>query len=188
MNLNLNIYFFLFLAVFTIRNLLEKVLNHKKENKNNLKNKGTVSLILFIVSYIVSGIAVGILLLIDSSVNIYLYLIGIFIFIFAFLDRILTLKVIGDSYSQSIEPISESRLITSGIYSIIRHPLYIFYAFEMIGLLMIKFNYISFCALIIYILAVEYRTKREELLLYNKYGEKYVNYRKITKKYIPYIY
>jgi len=188
MQLDLNIYFFCFIALLTIRNFAELFIKPKKEEKYEAKRKGIISLIFFVISHMVSGVAVVFYLLINSKVNLYLYLVGMSTFLLAFLGRILTLRKIGDSYTQFIEPVPGAPLVTSGIYSIIRHPLYMLFGVEIVGFVIIRFNYISLAALIIDIITTLYRVRKEEILLYNRFGEEFVNYQKRTKKLIPFVY
>lgn len=188
MKLDFNIYFFCFVALFIIRNATESFVKPKKEKKYEAKRKGAISLMLFVISHMVSGVAVGFYLLINSKVNLYLYLAGISAFLLAFLGRISTLRRIGDSYTLFIEPVPGGPLVTSGIYSIIRHPIYALFALEMVGFVIIRFNYVSLAALIIDLIATLYRVREEEILLRDRFSEEFVNYKKRTKKLIPFVY
>ncbi len=188
MIVNWNIYFSCFVILFTLRNFTELFIKPKKAYNYKISSRSLISSIIFVLSYMISGIATGFFLLICNRVNVYLYILGIFIFIVGYFGRIFALKKIGNNYSQFIEPVDGILLVNSGVYSIIRHPLYMFFGLEMVGFIFIKFNYISLFMLIIDFINTFYRIKKEEYLLTNIFKEKFINYKKRTKKIIPFVY
>ena len=84
---------------------------------------------------------------------------------------------LGDSFS--ITPQAQA-LVTSGIYSKIRHPVYVFSAIAIAGLLLyIQMPWL--CLLLIPIATLQVRRARaEERVLTEKFGEAYVKYKKET--------
>ncbi|MBI2355805.1 MAG: isoprenylcysteine carboxylmethyltransferase family protein [Candidatus Doudnabacteria bacterium] len=71
-------------------------------------------------------------------------------------------------------------LITRGLYSKIRHPIYVFSTLAFLGIALML-NNIYFYAFWIGLLLVEiYRARREEQLLIEKFGQAYLDYRKQT--------
>ena len=182
-NLQINVYFILFITVFTVRNLLELRIIPKVKSRG----KGEISLLMFAILFFAAGISVGYYLLIATSVNILLFISGLIIFVSFHTARLVCVKKMGQSYSQLITPGKEATLITSGIFSIIRHPLYFFYVFELTGLLLIKFNLIAMVAVVMDIIITLLRIRHEERLLIEKYGNAYITYREKTWKLIPYL-
>lgn len=176
-------YFIVFAVVFSIRNIAEVLIVPKPKNKGS----GQVTLLLFVILYFTAGLSVGFYILADSIINPYLFWFGILIFLLFFLLRIIAIKKMGSTYSQLIQPNNDAKLITTGFYKKIRHPLYSFYFLEMMGLLLIKFNYIALSAVIIDLIVTLFRIKTEEKLLIEKYGDDYKNYKTKTWKLIPFI-
>jgi protein-S-isoprenylcysteine O-methyltransferase Ste14 len=176
-------YFVIFLVVFTIRNILEITIIPKPQSKG----EGRSSLIIFSLLYFMVGISVGYNLWIANSVISLLFITGTIIFLSSHIIRILCIKKMGKSYSQLITPNSDFVLITSGIHSHIRHPLYFFYLLELLGLTIIKFNYIALATVVTDVLVTLIRIRNEEKLLIDKYGNEYIAYKKKTWKLIPFL-
>ena len=84
---------------------------------------------------------------------------------------------LGESFS--ILPQSKS-LITSGIYSKIRHPLYICSIVATFGLcLMYKAVWVYIVWLLLIVLQI-FRATKEEKILENKFGNEFLNYKRST--------
>ena len=172
-----------FLSVFTIRNILEILLIPKGKSRG----KGKVSLLMFAILFFATGISVGYGLLVKTPINNVLSVTGLSVFVVFHTLRLICVKKMGIAYCQLITPAQNATLITSGIFSIIRHPLYFFYVFELAGLLLVKFNFIAVIAVILDVVITLLRIGKEEKLLLEKYGGQYVNYRENTWKLIPYL-
>lgn len=179
--------FILFAALFTIRNIIESILNPKK-NPYSKGKEGRFSLSILVISFLVSGISTGYFLIVTERVNLYFHITGLLIFVAAFLMRRVSINTLGDSYNYSIEIGPENQLVTSGVYSLVRHPIYLFYIVEMIAFLFIRFNYISLITLILVIVTTFYRINREDKLLAAVFKKEFETYRNKTKKLIPFIY
>lgn len=180
-------YFIIFVAIFTTRNIIDLLIG-PKSNPYARGEKGRFSLLVLAVSFMVSGISTACFLLLNRSVNLYSYFIGLFLLMATYLGRRLTVNALGKNYSYSVEVFPDHELITSGIYSVIRNPLYLLNLVEMIAFVFIKFNYVSLIALIPGIIATLYRIKEEEELLSTIFGEQFRTYRGRTRKLIPFVY
>lgn len=176
-------YLIIFIVIFTLRNFVEFFLIPKPA----AKGRGTGSLVLFYVLYLVLAISVAWHLLTDVSVNVLSFIFGLLIFVLFHIFRLISVRKMGRSYSQAVAPTDQGGLITTGFYSVIRHPIYLFYVLEMTGLMMVKFNYIALCAVLIDLVVTLYRIRDEEALLIQKYGDNYLAYKAKTRKLIPYI-
>jgi protein-S-isoprenylcysteine O-methyltransferase Ste14 len=186
MELNVNIPFAAFLSIFIVRNAVESFIKPKAVRK--VSKDGKVSLLILSIAYIVSCASVGFLLLKNGRMNLWIFVSGVVLIGIAYIGRVVALKTIGSSYSQSITPISNSPLVTSGMYSTVRHPLYMFYIVEMLGLLLLKVNALSLLALVLVIGAAVYRVEKEERLLLEAFGGTFAEYKRATNKLIPYLY
>ncbi|MDP8305191.1 MAG: isoprenylcysteine carboxylmethyltransferase family protein [Candidatus Chlorobium antarcticum] len=84
-------------------------------------------------------------------------------------------------------PVEHSRLITTGIYSLVRHPLYSSQLFLATGWAVFSLS-LSHLLLTLFALAFfSFKASREEKWLTLRHPE-YANYRKRVKKFIPWIY
>lgn len=184
LNYSIHIYFLIFIVLVTIRNIFEVVVLPKEK----FKIQGLFTILLFIIFYFTALVFTGYSLFFKQNCNLILYFLGIVIFSIAFIFRLLFALQMGDSYSQSISPKLNGELVTSGIRSIIRHPLYLLYFFEICGLVLMCVTRIGIICIIADCIVTIYRIQIEEQLLIKKYGELYKNYKLKTWKLIPYLF
>lgn len=181
--IHINIYFLIFVTIFTLRNIVDLVAVKKPSSKG----EGFASLLAFIMFFYITGFSVGFYLFIDEAVNNIFFVAGLFSFMIFYTLRIITIKKMGASYSQFITPNDQSSLITTGFHSVIRHPLYLFYCMELLSMLVVRFNYIALAGIVGDIVITLFRIKKEEELLVKKFGDEYTSYQKQSWKLIPYI-
>lgn len=84
---------------------------------------------------------------------------------------------LGKSFS--ITP-KASELIQTGIYSKIRHPIYVGFSITGIGLAILTHSNLLILLSILAVLSSFIRANLEEKKLVEKFGEKYLNYKKST--------
>ena len=95
---------------------------------------------------------------------------------------------LGMLESSRLRIVEGQRLVTSGVYRYIRHPLYLGEIARNIGVPLF-FN--SFTGLIVILLGNLFLLMRiniEEEMLIEEFGDEYIEYRKRTKKIIPFVY
>jgi protein-S-isoprenylcysteine O-methyltransferase Ste14 len=90
----------------------------------------------------------------------------------------------ANCYEYQVKPKQE--LVTSGIYSLIRHPLYSGIAFFFIGSELIVQSYLIFFYCFAFLAAYK-QASLEEHMLTAHFGEKYRTYMKRTKRFIPFV-
>lgn len=182
------IYSYIFIGLYCARNLLEFLIKPGKKGKPcRGEKKGSVSLCFLIGGHIGSGASVSYALYLYSYDSLLLYVIGIVVFAMSFLGRIVAVKELGPNYSQYIECNDRGFLVTTGAYSKIRHPLYLFYILEMVGFIVTKYNIVSLLALGIVIITTLHRITAEEKALLYRFGDEFEKYRQKTKKLIPFL-
>lgn len=81
---------------------------------------------------------------------------------------------------------SKQELVTHGIYAFIRHPLYSGIALFLIGSELLVQSYLFYVYCFGFI-AANQQAKWEEQVLISHFGDKYRNYMKRTKRFIPFI-
>ena len=183
-NFTLSIWFIIYVIIITCANFFELSLRPKIKNSDK---SGKLSLMIFFFMFLTIVTITGFFLLTDSTINILWFVIGHIIFIGAFTFRFFGVKKMKKNYSQYIAPLPEATLLTNGMYSIVRHPNYLFYTLQLSGLMLIRPNFITFFCLIIDTIATIIRIKNEEKLLVAKFPE-YKEYQKNTKMLIPFLY
>lgn len=84
------------------------------------------------------------------------------------------------------DSIRNNQLVTTGIYGIVRHPIYAAFLYAITGLIFIANNLILLILPLIYWLILSLAmTKTEEKWLIDLYGDDYLNYSKKVNRFIP---
>jgi len=112
-----------------------------------------------------------------SIVLIFVGIIGLLVTAFTFKQKITVFP----------NPRENAILVYSGIYSIIRHPMYLFVTVLMVGYCLFLNAYNSLILCLFLLLFFDYKITKEEMYLRQRFPE-YSDYQKRTKKLIPYIY
>ena len=113
---------------------------------------------------------------------------GVLVFVAGFLIMGFAFLELGSSFTPVATPLEGGRLVTTGLYGFVRHPMYF-------GGILIAFGWSIFWGSLIGILLsfalgiiVDLKSKAEEKKLVHKYPE-YIAYKaKVVRKLIPYIY
>lgn len=102
---------------------------------------------------------------------------GMLIFVLAFFS-------FGDSWRIGIDQETAGKLVTGGIFSLSRNPIYV--AFDLIFMSVFLMNGTWFFLIfgLLAILAIHSQTLREEKFLAQRYGDAYERYRKRTPRYL----
>jgi protein-S-isoprenylcysteine O-methyltransferase Ste14 len=96
----------------------------------------------------------------------------------------LAYKKLGIYWSYPIEGISKKRkLITTGIYSQIRHPVYLSFNLFSIGYVLLQLDWILLAMYLIGAIGLYYQAIDEETILIEYFGAEYENYMKKTGRF-----
>lgn len=111
-------------------------------------------------------------------------IIGLATLMFAFVvfDR---MEFLGFKLPESNQ---DAKLIISGIYHYVRHPLYTGIFFLLLGLFLWKPSIAVILFSITTIVYIEIGSRLEEQKLIDYFGQSYIDYRKQAKRYFPFIY
>lgn len=180
--------FLIFAVLLAARIATELIINPRIRADAPFRGGEAVSLAVLTMSHSISMAAAGYYLYISTPHSPLLYVVGCSLFAIGFAGRVIGLRTLGASYSQKIDPLKDSALVTTGIYSVVRHPLYLFYAIEMAGILLVRPNYVSLTMLMLELAATGYRIENEEKALAAKFSDAHDEYRNKTKRFIPYLY
>ncbi len=101
------------------------------------------------------------------------------------LQAILTMRIGNFNIAPLNKP--DGQLITSGIYSVIRHPMYLAQWLAMVGLVADYFDWWRLMVLLILTLTLQIKLHFEERQLKQHFAG-YAEYTERTRKFIPYIY
>lgn len=154
--------------------------------KNNLKGR-----LIAAVQFSILIIAFALILfenkLYVKEINDSISLIGDILFVICILLFLAVLINFRQIITPNPVPLNSAKLITNGIYKYIRHPMYSIVLLMVLALIL-KYNsfYTSFLLPVIFLFFI-FKINFEEKQLIKKFP-KYLEYKKTSKKLIPFIY
>jgi protein-S-isoprenylcysteine O-methyltransferase Ste14 len=96
---------------------------------------------------------------------------------------------LGRNWSVSLEIRREHRLVTSGIYKRVRHPMYLAFLLGGLAQTLLLPNWVAGPAGLVGTMTLFlFRVGREERLMVQEFGAKYSAYMKSTKRVVPWLY
>lgn len=117
-----------------------------------------------------------------------LEILSIILSISGLMIAVIARRTLAGNWSHSLDVKKEHKLITTGVYSHIRHPIYTGVIMMLLATLII---FLSFGELLIFIflsLFFLFRIQKEESLMTKTFPKEYPKYKKRTKALLPYIY
>jgi len=93
---------------------------------------------------------------------------------------------LGRFWSDQLETLPQHRVIQSGPYAYVRHPLYSSYLVLTIGFFLATANWLVGALMLIYFLTVAARAWKEEAMLITRLGPAYQAYREKTRRFFPF--
>lgn len=97
------------------------------------------------------------------------------------------LQDLGDNLTPLPYPKDNGQLVRSGVYSLVRHPLYSSLVFAGLGWAIFQLSLSHLIATVILLIFLDIKARREETWLTQKYPE-YTDYQQRVKKLIPGLY
>jgi protein-S-isoprenylcysteine O-methyltransferase Ste14 len=117
-----------------------------------------------------------------------IYWIGIAVMVAGLAFRIWAIAVLGKSFRTTVETFKGQEVVKEGPYRLLRHPSYTGILIICLGYGLAVQNWLSlFPALLLPLAALVYRIHVEEELLVESLGQAYVDYKKHTKRLIPWV-
>jgi len=97
----------------------------------------------------------------------------------------MALSAFGNSFRVGIDDEKPDKLISSGIFSISRNPIYVSFVFFFFGFILMKMNLASIVMMFCFFIPVVYRQiMREEKFLRSYYGDEYTEYCKKVRRFL----
>jgi Putative protein-S-isoprenylcysteine methyltransferase len=174
------------------------VMTNNKQNKpdskgnSETKNKTRIMMVILqLLSILFPMLAIANIYLPIGYVEVpvLVTMIGILLMVCGLIIRMMSMHYLGKYYSTLLFTNAEHKLITSGFYRYIRHPIYFGDILLYIGIGIALANYIVFIVITIFsIVAYNIRMNQEEKMMLSTFGNEYVEYSQKTKRVIPFIY
>lgn len=174
-----------FLSEFLYKNILKSGKEDKKD-----KDKSTLNILWMAIPFSIAAALIlsNLTTLPIAHGNWILYTGEIFILI-GMIFRFIIIRSLGKYFTVDVTIKEGHKIKKEGFYKYLRHPSYAFSLLTSLGLGLYLNNWLSLIfAFVPPFLAFAYRIKIEEQALVEQFGDEYVEYRKTTKKLIPFIY
>lgn len=174
-----------FLSEFLYKNMMKS----GKEDKKG-KDKSTLNILWLAIPFSIAAAIIisGVSTLPIAHGNWIMYL-GEAIILIGIIFRFIIIRSLGKYFTVDVTIREDHKIKKEGFYKYLRHPSYAFSLLTSLGLGLYLNNWLSLIfALVPPFLAFAYRIKVEEQALVEQFGEEYIQYRKTTKKLIPFIY
>ena len=114
------------------------------------------------------------------QINNIFYFLGILIIIIASIFILIAIKDLGSNLSPFPRPKANSKLVTTGIYRFMRHPMYYSLIIISFGVFLTKLSIYHLCLTITLALLIKFKIILEEQYLKNKF-KNYLLYKNVVK-------
>jgi protein-S-isoprenylcysteine O-methyltransferase Ste14 len=176
--------------VFAFSEFLLMLIKHSRiKTVKTRMDQGSMILIWVMITF---GFTAGFLLAKHDSwksVNSIITVFGLLLILIGIIIRWIAIVQLGKSFTVDVAITDKARLKTDGLFRRIRHPSYLGLLITIIGFSATMNSLISFFIFSIPVtLAVLYRIRVEEKVLFQEFGDNYTDYKSKTKKLIPGIY
>lgn len=186
----LQILFAVFMGVWFLSEILYKNILKSGDNDKKDKDRSTLNILwLAIPLSIASSVSVSYLTKLPISDEDRIYYIGVALVWVGIILRFIIIRSLGKYFTVDVTIREDHKIKKEGFYKYIRHPSYAFSLLTSLGLGLYLNNWFSLIlAFLIPFIAFSYRITVEERTLIEQFGEEYLEYRRKTKKLIPFIY
>lgn len=174
-----------FLSEFLYKNILKSNQEDKKD-----KDKSTLNILWLAIPFsIAAAIIISNLSTLPITSGKWILYVGEAFILIGIIFRFVIIKSLGKYFTVDVTIRHDHKIKKEGFYKYLRHPSYAFSLLTSLGLGLYLNNWLSLLfAFVPPFLAFAYRIKIEEQALVEQFGEEYVEYRRTTKKLIPFIY
>ncbi len=176
-------------AFFLISELLLLIFKRAKSSATRIKqDKLSIQILWTVVTIsVLAGLYLANLYPMPESIPALLW-IGLFLLIVGMVIRWKAIYQLGKAFTVNVAVSSTQKIKENGLYKKIRHPSYSGLLLEFLGLSLLFNSWYPLLVINIPIIcALVYRIKVEEGLLSHFFGSDYEEYKKRTKRIIPYI-
>jgi protein-S-isoprenylcysteine O-methyltransferase Ste14 len=183
------------LAVYVIVMLIGRFISQRqRKSKHSLLSQSRAITKDWTASFVALSAAVAIALpVLEATMrettisNVYTSLVGLAIIIVGWGVDYVANRTIGESWSPTIDKTKEQDLVTSGVYAVIRHPLYLSGLLILAGTNIYFGSSWSWFGALLALIVILIRVPIEERRLVERFGQEYIAYQKRTKAILPWI-
>lgn len=174
-----------FLTEFLYKNLLKSCENDRKNT-----DKSTLNILWIAIPFsIMSSVTASYVTKFPICNEVWIYYLGAMFVWIGIVLRFIIIRSLGKYFTVDITIRKDHKIKKEGFYKYVRHPSYTFSLLTSLGLGLYLNNWLSLVlALVPTFMAFSYRIKVEEKALIEEFGEEYLEYRRNTKKLVPFVY
>lgn len=167
--------FAIFLSV-AISFFEDKTTHAVKKNKKSIVETGTMT-VFFIVYYLVVKNSIGYSEPFSVYLKIIMSIIGLSLIVVGTYVNVRGRYELGQNWANQIKIYTDHRLLTTGMYSLVRHPLYASLIWIFFGGSVLFSNWVAFLlTALLFVPFMYYRAKQEEQLLSESFKSAYTHY------------
>jgi protein-S-isoprenylcysteine O-methyltransferase Ste14 len=163
----------IFIAAVAVRHVVQLIIT-RNIRKSGEKTDFIDTLGLFI-TYVLVMVMTVISLLFRKHFDLS-YLLGFIVMEFSVLMRFSALRTLGEFFSYEIRIAEDHKLINTGVYSLVRHPLHLAFLGEVLGMAIISRSPYAFIVTLALALIITRRNRIEDEALRSKFGEEFDRY------------
>ena len=169
--------------------VLNRILHSKSNDRKNIDKGSLIVLWTTIMVSITLSVFIANSIYLPIVLNPVIQYVGLAMIYIGIIIRIIAIVTLGQFFTVDVTIRADHRLKKNGIYKYLRHPSYSGSLLSFIGLGLTMNNWISLLLISLsIIIAFIFRIKVEEKVLIDEFGSEYLEYRKVTKGLIPFLY
>lgn len=123
-----------------------------------------------------------------SGIDLVLLWFGVTMVLSGVIIRFVAIATLKKNFSSRLRIRDDHALIKTGIYRWIRHPAYLGLILVFLGIPVIESSVLGFLVMLLIVPLLIHRISLEESMLIERFGAEYEEYRKNSKKLIPFLY
>lgn len=127
---------------------------------------------------------VGLLLQDAVNISVYFRTLGAALIVAGLIIFVMALYTFGNSWRVGIDENNAGELITNGIFSRSRNPIFLFMDIYFVGVALIYPGYFFILAALLVVPLIHYQVLHEEQFLEQHYANKYLNYKSRVRRYL----
>jgi protein-S-isoprenylcysteine O-methyltransferase Ste14 len=184
----------IFIILFSILyGFFEIVMSRRQKDKRKISESGDKGSIWLLTISISLGYWLSFIIASTKTGRIYhwntFFIIGSVLALIGLIIRVTSIMKLKQQFTYTVTKIENHELVETGLYKIIRHPGYLGQLIIFLGISVCLSNWLSILLMITPVLAGYLnRINVEEKFMVEQLGQKYLDYRKTTKRLIPFIY
>ena len=122
-----------------------------------------------------------------SGIDLVLLWIGVGMVLLGIIIRFVAIATLKKNFSGRLRIREDHTLIKNGIYHWVRHPAYLGLILVFLGIPVIGSSVLGFLVMLLVVPLLLHRIRLEEVMLIERFGAEYEEYRNHSKKLIPFL-